>query len=334
MWTQDTLEKYIKNKIQENLNLEYKAAGSFAKTEDKKTEITKDISAMANSAGGIVIYGIKEHKQKQKKYLPEKIDPIDRTKFSREWLEQVISNIQPRIFGLIINPVDITTSPNHTAYVVEIPSSMTAHQAMDKRYYKRYNFQCLAMEDYEIRDVMNRATYSDVNIEFALHAVFVQGEKEGSDPTPCRELMIIVKNEGTRVVNRYKLTLLMENVIWQGDDEESQTVFVQIPGPKNHELTTKYIFHSMQIVFQPETVLFPQERIDVGRIIGYGYPDPENSPFSGTEIDHDKRWRTHAEESHWLIRWKLHADNMPMKQGVIKVWELPLLTVAQAMSDS
>ena len=40
--------------------------------------------------------------------------------------------------------------------VVEIPKSLTAHQARDLRYYRRYNFESVAMVDYEIRDVMNR----------------------------------------------------------------------------------------------------------------------------------------------------------------------------------
>ena len=38
-----------------------------------------------------------------------------------------------------------------------IPPSFTALQAYDKRYYKRYNFQSVAMEDYEVRLTMNRA---------------------------------------------------------------------------------------------------------------------------------------------------------------------------------
>jgi hypothetical protein len=35
-------------------------------------------------------------------------------------------------------------------------SHSLAHQARDYRYYKRHNFNALPMEDYEVRDVMNR----------------------------------------------------------------------------------------------------------------------------------------------------------------------------------
>ena len=114
-------------------------------SDGKKTEITKDVSAMANSAGGLIIYGIREFDDKAKRHLPEKIDPIDRTLFSREWLEQVINNIRPRIDKLRITPVpvDPNAHPNSVVYVVEIPRSITAHQDSDLRYYRRYNFQYL-----------------------------------------------------------------------------------------------------------------------------------------------------------------------------------------------
>ena len=60
--SEDDLNNFIKNKIEENTNLEYKDPLSL----DNKREIAKDISAMANSNGGIIIYGLcednKDHK--------------------------------------------------------------------------------------------------------------------------------------------------------------------------------------------------------------------------------------------------------------------------------
>lgn len=80
-WTQESLQRYINEEIEESLNLDYKAADALAKTNRKRGEVTKDVSAMANSDGGVIIYGIKE--RPDQKYLPEKIIPVDRTLFSR-----------------------------------------------------------------------------------------------------------------------------------------------------------------------------------------------------------------------------------------------------------
>jgi predicted HTH transcriptional regulator len=135
-WDVKTLQSYIDNQIEESLNLDYKAADALQKSDGKKKEISKDVSAMANAAGGLIIYGIKEFDDSAKRHRPEKIDPINRTEISKEWLEQVInSNIQPRIEGLVITPITIDETAATVAYVVEVPQSATAHQASDKRYY-------------------------------------------------------------------------------------------------------------------------------------------------------------------------------------------------------
>ena len=59
-WDESKLNSYIDNAVEEGPELEYKASGSLRKQEGKKTEITKDVSSFANSAGGTIIYGIKE----------------------------------------------------------------------------------------------------------------------------------------------------------------------------------------------------------------------------------------------------------------------------------
>lgn len=121
-FTEAELSQMILNQTEENLHLDYKGAGSLATTDPKKKEISKDISAFANSDGGFVIYGIKEFDDNARKHLPERLDPVDRTVISKEWLEQVInSNIQPKIYGLTIHPIGLASSPNHVAYIVNIP---------------------------------------------------------------------------------------------------------------------------------------------------------------------------------------------------------------------
>lgn len=89
------IDKLIADEIQEDLHLDYKQ--SPALDPNKKNEIAKDVSAFANSDGGLLIYGIVESNN-----LPVSKDGgVDHTKFSRERLEQIISaNITPRIDGI------------------------------------------------------------------------------------------------------------------------------------------------------------------------------------------------------------------------------------------
>jgi predicted HTH transcriptional regulator len=88
------LQRLIEDEIHESLSLDYKASLALAKDSNSKSELCKDVSAFANSAGGQIVYGIKENDGK-----PVEID--DGTDLTREWIEQVIdSNLQPRIEGL------------------------------------------------------------------------------------------------------------------------------------------------------------------------------------------------------------------------------------------
>jgi hypothetical protein len=155
-FTKVYLEQLITDQIQESSTLEYKAAASLGRADDKKRDITKDISALANAAGGILIYGIKEYGDRERRHLPETLDPVNQSDFSKEWLDQIISLIRPRIEHLRIVPIHVGPGSSDYCYVIEIPQGTTAHQSLDYRYYRRRNFESTAMEDYEIRDVMNR----------------------------------------------------------------------------------------------------------------------------------------------------------------------------------
>jgi Putative DNA-binding domain len=164
-FTKEYLVRLIADGIEESSQLEYKAAEALGRADGRKCELTKDISALANSAGGVLIYGIREHTDSDRSHLPERLDPVDQSEYSKEWLDQITASIQPRIEGLRIIPLHVGPKLSDYCYVIEIPQSATAHQALDRRYYRRRNFETTAMEDYEIRDVMNRRRHPVLTAE-------------------------------------------------------------------------------------------------------------------------------------------------------------------------
>ncbi|MDQ3131260.1 MAG: ATP-binding protein, partial [Acidobacteriota bacterium] len=199
-WTESKLQNFITSEIEESLTLEYKSAEALDRVDAKKKEITKDVSAMANSAGGILIYGISEFSVENKRHLPERITPVDRRKFPREWVEQIIQAIRPRIDGIVIHSVNLSSGENHTAYIIEIPQSNTAHQANDHRYYKRFNFQAVPMEDYEIRDVMFREQTPNITLKFLIEinggSSFALGDQIATNPIEYK-LIVQARNNGS-----------------------------------------------------------------------------------------------------------------------------------------
>lgn len=210
-WTKQRLDQMIADGVEEDLSLDYKRAASLGRTDGKRTEVTKDVSSFANSSGGVLIYGIAEFDDEARRHFPERLDPIQRTEVSKEWLDQVIQTIQPRIEGITIHPVTISETDNTVCYVVEVPRSFTAHMARDHRYYKRHNFNALAMEDYEVRDVMNRKTHPRIR-----GSIFVNRRAGGHKP----EGIILVKLENTgrvlaqNVMVELEVPIDMGGMIW------------------------------------------------------------------------------------------------------------------------
>jgi hypothetical protein len=193
--TKDDLQQLVDEEIPESLTLDYKASPSLAKDNKARIELCKDVSAFANSAGGQIIYGIEEDKDRK----PIKVD--DGSDVSREWIEQVIdSNVQPRLDGLVITPVPVGSGRH--AYVLTIPQALgrAPHQAPDNKYYKRQNFQSAPMEDYEIRDALRRATTPELYVELSLpmgDRAQVQFAHQSETSKPIT-LSVIVRNRSTQ----------------------------------------------------------------------------------------------------------------------------------------
>lgn len=107
------IEQLIRGEVQENIHLDYKDSRAIRK--DARDEIAKDVSAFANSDGGVLIYGVRE-----KGHLPIEMDNgVDDSECSREWVEAaVMARITPRV-EVKITPTPV--SSGRSMYVIEVP---------------------------------------------------------------------------------------------------------------------------------------------------------------------------------------------------------------------
>src|SRR5229473_2701052 len=163
--TRPDLQRLVDEGLEESLTLDYKASPALSREGKAPDELCKDVSAIANSAGGQLIYGIEEDKALAK---PSAVDSgISDPKITREWIEQILnSKVQPRMDGVRIERVDMETGK--FGYVITIQQSQNGpHQAPDGKYYKRFNLQSVPMHDYEIRDIMRRATTPHLYVKFS-----------------------------------------------------------------------------------------------------------------------------------------------------------------------
>ncbi len=315
-WTLAKIQQFITDEIEESNSLDYKAAGALAKSDGKRNEISKDVSAMANSNGGIIIYGIREFDDKEKKHLPEKIDPVKRSDFSKEWLEQVInSKIQPKIDAVKIYSVEVSATDNTVVYVVEIPKGTTAHQASSKRYYKRYNFESAAMEDYEIRDVMNRNTTPEIVLDFEIESITKQlNTSESSYETKTdNTLKIIPRNIGSIYANYVNYYITVNKYFLDSEEVKSLKASKDERGVKHVE-------------FYGENTIRDVVGVDDNLHAQYGPSryDPI-LPKMHTRPEKLKLTSLISQFNDWIIKWKVYADNALPKEGSVKIGDIPVI---------
>lgn len=179
----EDIKALIDGGVEESTTLEYKR--NFAKQNPHwKEELAKDVSAMANSNGGTIIYGIKEKENKkgspEGSSIPIDICPIPATEMKKDQLTQLLATIiQPKIEDIEI--LYLNMGEEGGIFVLNIPQSYTAHQdKLNYLYYKRRNAVVDKMEDYEIRDVMNRSKTPIVKLSFELHKKTIEIIHKGS----------------------------------------------------------------------------------------------------------------------------------------------------------
>lgn len=245
----DDITALIYNAAEESVHLDFKAAGSLSKDDKKKAEIAKDVSAFANSDGGIIVYGIEEQEHKA-----HALSYIDGNTYTKEWLEQVIQdNIQRRIEGLEIFPIRDNGDITKSIYIVKIPrSSNTPHMSADKCYYKRNNFRSVKMEEYEVRDLFYREATPNLTIS---GYNFYPVDKNNDYVT--FGFIAQVWNDSNTIATLYKLNCYINNYI--GFDKISWE-------PIKDEMNYTILDSSRLKIFQlGKYPLFPNESVDMLR---------------------------------------------------------------------
>lgn len=198
-YTSADIQSLIDNSVEESIHLDFKAAAALDKSEKKKDEIAKDVSSFANSDGGVIVYGILE-----KEHCADSLSFVDGNIFTKEWLEQVLnSKINKRIVGIQIFPVRFDDKISQTVYVVKIPcSDNVPHMSSDRRYYRRYNFVSVPMEEYEVRDAILRVKKSKLSI-VSYYLVEKKGLSEIGEVT--YSFGVGIKNTSGQVETVYKV---------------------------------------------------------------------------------------------------------------------------------
>ncbi|OHT43683.1 AlbA family DNA-binding domain-containing protein [Flavobacterium tructae] len=203
-FTQEYILGLIASRTEESINIDFKDARALSSGDGK--EISKDVSAFANSDGGLIFYGINEEN-----HVATGTSFVDGNKYNKEWLEnKITSNIQQRIQNLLIIPVRFDNDIMKTVYVVKIPKSPNSpHLNGDNKYYRRFNFKSVPMEEYEVRDSYLRVSASMVKID----SFIVQLVNTHNINRYEFKIEVLITNTGNNVAEKYKVAAIINTTV-------------------------------------------------------------------------------------------------------------------------
>ncbi|MHA6527616.1 AlbA family DNA-binding domain-containing protein [Corynebacterium pyruviciproducens] len=118
--TSEMIDEAIIQKVEESRGLDYKAKPN-ASGEIRSGDVAKDVAAMANTGGGVIIYGVAEDGEgKPKKRLD--VSPIveNEDSYSRSYLQTTTDRIFPPVFGIELY---FLGGEGNKVMIVEIPES-------------------------------------------------------------------------------------------------------------------------------------------------------------------------------------------------------------------
>lgn len=253
-FTQEDIQSFIDNELEESIHLDFKSAESLDRSDGKKKELSKDISAFANSDGGLIIYGIseKDHKANCLSFVDGKV-------FTKEWIEQLANTtIQRRIPDLLIFPVRFDSKIDQTVYVVKIPKSHDApHMARDNRFYKRFNFESVMMEEYEVRELYGRRSKSKLEIDGESIGIMNSSHRHYEEGKLGLSFEVSIGNDGDLPEPEYKVNLYFEN---------SENIQIMWDAITDRYHTTKYGRSRVKISAHNNPTIYPDEKVDVIKI--------------------------------------------------------------------
>lgn len=197
IYTIEDIQTLIDNHAEEGVHLELKRANALSK--ENADKITKTLSAFANSDGGVVIYGVAEEDHVASDY-----SFVDGNVITTEHISMLARYVQPAIEGLTIYPIRKDDDFSKSIYVVKVPRSDKApHMAKDHRYYKRNNVESIPMEDFDVKDVMNRIHNPELGI-FACFLNKLSQKVNGQEYTKF-SFIAMIGNFGRVLSRNYKL---------------------------------------------------------------------------------------------------------------------------------
>ena len=183
-----------------------------------RENLSKAISAFANSGGGTLVLGLSNPKRHWQ-VDDGGVELTVKKPSTREWLEDII----PTLVDLPLNAFNVYVVDNSTTrssqitvgrgvFIIEIPDSEHApHQAIDHRYYARVGGKSGPIGHRLVTDIFGRRQYPKIQLEFSIEASSYVEQDPFSVSTPAI-LSRSLEKEEPKIRHKFELVIRARNI--------------------------------------------------------------------------------------------------------------------------
>ncbi len=217
------LQDLIDLKTERSINIEFKNFSDINIFDEKtQNKLSILVSAMANTTGGIIFFGIKTKRKKAIEITGGNIKNL-----SCEKIKTVLNlKINKPIKNLKIGKIAVS---DKFVFYINIPEDNNApHLAYDYKFYKRTNLRVSVMEESEIREKYNK--YKKPELEFIgiLDTSGVPTLNNGQIETINFFPKFLIKNNSSVIEKFYKVELYIPSALHDADFNLLQNKFSRL----------------------------------------------------------------------------------------------------------
>lgn len=294
-------------------------------------ELSKQVSAFANSGGGVLIFGIENPMSGN----PLKVDAeggvsLNLGNGTREWLEDIVPGLVD--FPLSkINVYELVGKDGESSqiqagkgiFIIDIPSSEQApHQALDNLYYARVGGKSKPINHRFVMDIIGRSKHPKLNMEVKILIAEESNRLRYSESSNL-EIECYCRNNGSIYSNFVNGWIYIPLSIIDGyarkiviDDKKYASFYFE--NVHKDMVGSRDSYRSMNVGGQ-SMPLRDKEPLYVTRF------DPVLPGLRFHVVTEELKFDTLEELKDFYeekVIWKIYADNAPEEKGAITVKEL------------
>jgi hypothetical protein len=299
----DTEVVHQLNKLLAQTQHTFQALGSLVKDQDNRTKLQ-------------TLQGARESKEAFFSYFDE-----HRTHFPQNLCDK-LENLH-RILDRALTDYELSQAYDHTK---DSEAFMYMHRGFETiteripqlRQEIEQEFRQLIATGDRHTDTPGQSPVADAQVEFSYRLISTDCQSDEHS----YQLEVTVENQGPQAINNFKLEFTFPDFDsipkrWEvvgtlatpvsGDTHQTSGSLVEI-SPRGDSVSVRREGYIICVTFRSQDILFPDEKVALGEILGLGYRINRNVYANLREMP--------------PLRWALYADNMPRKQGEVPISEL------------